>query len=162
MHTHTHTPYFIYPFISFWAPLLILQFSYCEQRCNKHVYTSISFVCWLTLLWMYARVVWWGHKVYLFLVFEELLLYWFPRGCTSSHSHQQCMSVPFLPRSLPAFVVCFLDDCWSDSSDLYAFSFLFGDTELELKASCLQSRCFSLGATPLVLFGLVILKMGSC
>jgi hypothetical protein len=38
-----------------WAPLLIPQFGYCEQSCNKHRYSGISLIYWFIVLCIYAQ-----------------------------------------------------------------------------------------------------------
>lgn len=42
--------YFLYPFICWWAPMLIPNLSCC---CNKTVYAIMSFVCWLHYFQIY-------------------------------------------------------------------------------------------------------------
>jgi hypothetical protein len=58
-----------------------------------------------TPLDIWPRVLLWGHKVSLFLVFLRSLHTDFHSGCTSLHFHQQCMRVPFHP--ILASICCY-------------------------------------------------------
>jgi hypothetical protein len=85
-HVHTHTtPYFLYSFISCWAPWLFPQFACCEESCTKHRYAGISLGYWFTFLCMYAQEWYDRVKDKSIFIFEEPL-YWFHSGCTSLYS----------------------------------------------------------------------------
>jgi hypothetical protein len=102
------TSYFLYLFITHWASLLIPQFGYCKQSCNKHGYAGTSLIYWFTLPQMYAQEWHGSHKARVLLVFWGtstlisivVVLVYIPTIVYKSS---------FFPTSSPAFVVCFLD-----------------------------------------------------
>jgi hypothetical protein len=138
--------YFLYPFISCWAPQLIPQLGCSKQSCNNHGYAGIFLIYWFTLLQIW--LVWQGHKVSLFLMFwgnSTLIL------IVVALFPQTMYPGSFFLTSSFEFVVCFFDHCHSDWGKMefwFAFfmtkdgSHLYFFQELSKSYSCLLDYLF--------------------